>query len=1047
MTSKILNIKNAFGLKKLLCFILLVCPCFSMYSQLTATTTILYTGALAQGCGACLSCNIDNWCINSSNCGSVAPCDSRVFTDPVPAGNIITGVTVTYFGAGCDATAEPTYINGVLIGSAPNDGDCSCGACTQYPTSNTYTCPVGLPNYHYGGSDTLKCCPNGAFCPQKVVITFTYIAVSVAPTGITSSANPSCGGAITLKKTGGALGTGASWKWYSGSCGGSLVGTGDSITVSPTSATTYFVRAEGGSCGSTTCAQISITVNTPSVVPTSITATDDTICGGSTTLSLVGGTLGAGASWKWYSGSCGGTLEGSDTAISVSPSSITTYFVRAEGVCGNTACVSKVITVNATPAIQATPASDTICSGTAVSIALSSSIQGTTFAWTVSQSGVSGGTGGSTNTIAQTLSTTGTAQGMAVYTIIPTANGCQGNTVYDTVIVNPVPVITALPATQTINGENYFSPILLNSSLTDTVFSWTVNETNASGGTNGTGSNISDSLITTGCTNGTATYTINATTNGCPAAPVTATVAVNYLIPTLTGGGSYCNISDSGTITLSNYSGTISHWLQSTNGGTSWTSIANTSPTVNYSNITQSTIYTAVIQNGMICPLDTSTQAVFTILTQAVAGIINAPTTVCATGNNGVLSLTGYTGTTINWQSSTNNGITWASLPNTTDTLHYTNITQATMYRAIVHSGTCNADTTLAVTILVSPATVAGSLTGGGFFCDAPATGILTLSGYTGAILNWISSTDNGTTWTSITNITDTLSYNNLSTTTSYAAIVQSGSCAADTSNSVIVLVAPQTVAGTIASSDTVCTEANIDTLTLSGNVGNITMWLSSTDNGLTWTAIANTNNQLPYGGLTQTIQYAAVVQSGSCMADTTLPVTITVVPLPFVNAGNDTTIIFGESTVLNGSGAGTPLWMPPTNLSNPTLFTPVATPETTTSYVIAVMDNNSCINMDTIVVTVVFKTFNGKPSNVLTPNGDGINDSWYVEGIENYPENKVYIYNIYGLEVYKAEGYLNDWKGTYNGSALPSGTYYYVIRFDTENIVLRGSVDILREQ
>ena len=1045
MTNKTLNIKITFSLKRLLIIALFASSYFGGFSQQTVSTTILYTGALAQGCGSCLSCNIDNWCINSSNCGSLAACDSRVFTDPVPAGNIITGVTITYFGAGCDATAEPTYINGVLIGSAPNDGDCSCGACSQYPTSNTYTCPVGLPNYHYGGSDTLKCCPNGAFCPQKAVITFTYVAVSVAATGITASANPSCGGAVTLHKTGGSLGTGASWKWYSGSCGGTSVGTGDSISVSPTTTTTYFVRAEGGGCGNTTCAQITITVNSPSVAPTSISATYDTICGGdSTTLSIVGGSLGAGASWKWYSGSCGGTLESSNSTLTISPSTNTTYFARAEGACGNTTCVSKAITVNATPVVQSITASDTICSGTATSIALSSSTQGTNFNWTVSQTGVSGGANGSGNTITQTLSVTGATQGTAIYTITPTANGCQGNIIYDTIIVNPTPVITALPATQTINSETFFSPISLNSSLTGTSFSWTVNETNTSGGASGTGSSISDSLISTGCGNGTAVYTINAAAYGCPASPVTATITVTYLIPTLTGGGSYCNASDSGTVTLSNYSGTILNWLQSTDGGTSWTSIANTSPTLSYTNITQSTIYTAVIQNGMICPLDTSTQAVFTILTQAVAGTINAPTAVCATANNGVLSLTGYTGTIISWQSSINNGTTWTFLPSTTDTLHYNNIAQEIWYRAIVQSGTCNADTSAIVSVVVSPATVAGTLTGGGVFCGATATGSLTLSGYTGTIISWISSTNNGTSWTTVANTTDTSSYNNITTTTSYAAIVQSGSCSADTSNIVIASVTPQTVAGTIASSDTVCTEANIDTLTLSGNVGNVLMWLFSTDNGLTWTSIANTNNELPYGGLTQSIQYAAVVQSGSCTADTTLPAIITVAPLPLVNAGNDTTLTSGESIVLNGSGTGTPLWVPPAGLDNATIFTPVASPETTTSYVIAVMDNNNCINMDTIVVTVIFKTFNGKPSNVLTPNGDGVNDSWYVEGIENYPDNKVYIYNIYGLEVYKAEGYLNDWKGTYNGSSLPNGTYYYVIRFDTEDITLRGSVDIL---
>ncbi|MDP1745017.1 MAG: hypothetical protein Q8L90_05530, partial [Bacteroidota bacterium] len=219
----------------------------SVFSQ-TVNVTITYSGAQSQGC--CNVCGVDYWCINNTGgCGTTAACDNRTFFDPVPAGHIITGVSVTYFGAGCYASAEPTFINGVLIGSAPNDGNCACGGCSSYPISNTFPCPTGLPSYNYGGANVFRSCPNGAFCPQRAVITLTYTPISTAPTGATATPNPSCGGPITLNKVGGTLGTGAVWKWYSGSCGGTLEGTGASITVSPTSTTTYFIRAEGGGCG------------------------------------------------------------------------------------------------------------------------------------------------------------------------------------------------------------------------------------------------------------------------------------------------------------------------------------------------------------------------------------------------------------------------------------------------------------------------------------------------------------------------------------------------------------------------------------------------------------------------------------------------------------------------------------------------------------------------------------------------------------------------------------------------------------------------------
>ncbi len=96
---------------------------------------------------------------------------------------------------------------------------------------------------------------------------------------------------------------------------------------------------------------------------------------------------------------------------------------------------------------------------------------------------------------------------------------------------------------------------------------------------------------------------------------------------------------------------------------------------------------------------------------------------------------------------------------------------------------------------------------------------------------------------------------------------------------------------------------------------------------------------------------------------------------------------------------------------------------------------------------TVLQNVFNGMVSNLFTPNGDGTNDTWYVEGIRNFPDNEVTVYNIYGNEVFKTQSYQNDWLGTFNGAELPDGSYYYLIRFESVDITLKGSVDILRSK
>jgi hypothetical protein len=188
------------------------------------------------------------------------------------------------------------------------------------------------------------------------------------------------------------------------------------------------------------------------------------------------------------------------------------------------------ITVDPVPVATATPASQSICSGQTTNIALSSNIVGTTFAWTVVETDVTGASNGSGNSIAQTLTATTTLAGMAVYTITPTANGCVGNPITVAVIVNPIPDVTATPPSQSIdNGES--TNIALTSVVPGTTFSWTVVQVDVTGASDGSGSTIAQTLMTTTFNSGTATYTITPTFNGCTGTPIVVVVTVNTGIP------------------------------------------------------------------------------------------------------------------------------------------------------------------------------------------------------------------------------------------------------------------------------------------------------------------------------------------------------------------------------------------------------------------------------------------------------------------------------------------------------------------------------------
>lgn len=435
---------------------------------------------------------------------------------------------------------------------------------------------------------------------------------------------------------------------------------------------------------------------------------------------------------------------------------------------------------------------------------------------------------------------------------------------------------------------------------------------------------------------------------------------------------------------------------------------------------------------------------------QSVGGIASGSATYCDTANAGFVSISGQVGNVTTWQYSLNGGANWFNNGNPTTTQSYNNLNKSTCYRAIVQNGSFPPDTSTIVCITIYFPTVGGTILGGGTFCGGSGTGNLYLTGNTGSVLYWESSINGGSSWTNISNTSTTLSYSNITQNTLYRAIVQNSAfCLKDTSTTATFDINPLTVAGTLSSAGTttVCYGLNSNTLNLSGNVGNVLTWLSSTNNGASWTPISNTTSSLITSNLTQTLLFEAVVRSANCSFDTTNKIKITVIAPNSVNAGLDTTITQGQSVSLNGSGTGSPSWLPSTGLDNSGVFNPIASPATTTNYILSVTDVNLCVNSDTMIITVIPLEFDGAITSVFTPNGDGINDNWYIENIKFYPGNEVTVFNIYGNVVFNKKAYNNDWQGTYNGAPLPDGTYFYVVTFEGINSVKKGSLDILKNK
>ncbi|MFM2269911.1 MAG: hypothetical protein RL757_3352 [Bacteroidota bacterium] len=84
------------------------------------------------------------------------------------------------------------------------------------------------------------------------------------------------------------------------------------------------------------------------------------------------------------------------------------------------------------------------------------------------------------------------------------------------------------------------------------------------------------------------------------------------------------------------------------------------------------------------------------------------------------------------------------------------------------------------------------------------------------------------------------------------------------------------------------------------------------------------------------------------------------------------------------------------------------------------------------------------RPLTGMSPNGDGLNDNWIIEGLDEFPNHVIRLYNRWGTGVFETKNYKNDWGGTWNGALLPDGTYFYLIE-NGEGKTISGYLQIQR--
>jgi gliding motility-associated-like protein len=119
--------------------------------------------------------------------------------------------------------------------------------------------------------------------------------------------------------------------------------------------------------------------------------------------------------------------------------------------------------------------------------------------------------------------------------------------------------------------------------------------------------------------------------------------------------------------------------------------------------------------------------------------------------------------------------------------------------------------------------------------------------------------------------------------------------------------------------------------------------------------------------------------------------------------------------------------------------------PAGTTTYAVVVTNSFGYQATVPVLLTVIVD-YKLVPNNLVTPNGDGVNDRWVIPNIDMYPDNEVMVYDKAGRAVFAKRGYNNEWDGTVNGKKLKEDAYFYVIKFNKDGALpIRGYLSIVR--
>ena len=235
-------------------------------------------------------------------------------------------------------------------------------------------------------------------------------------------------------------------------------------------------------------------------------------------------------------------------------------------------------------------------------------------------------------------------------------------------------------------------------------------------------------------------------------------------------------------------------------------------------------------------------------------------------------------------------------------------------------------------------------------------------------------------------------------------------------------------------------------------NAADLAMFFEAGDDGA-WNRIAHWQNQPRWENTDAPTEYTDVgfnVLEIYGWNDYTLRPFALAAGNPFLDAGPDAFLQSGETAMLNPTYQGAMIdgitWFPATGLDCTTCLDVDASPTTTITYTIEVIDENACKAVDTVTVNI--EGFELLLPNAFSPNEDSVNDSFKPLN-NNLSEMELTIYNRWGKQVFASSNPDTGWDGTYKSVEQELGVYLYFIEYsfegDTQVLTQKGNVTLIR--